>query len=128
MKKKILIIRSNYYNNITRSLSDKIYNGLIKTKYSINEKIVSGAFEIPLAISQNIRKFDAFIAVGCVIKGKTDHYDYICRSVFDSLLYLMIEYKKPIANSILTTNNQFQAKSRILKKSKEVILSIKSFI
>ncbi len=128
MKKKILIVRSNYYNHITSSLSGKIRIGLSKSKYHVNEKTVSGTYEIPLTISQNIKKYDAFIAIGCVIKGKTDHYDYICRSVFNSLSYLMIEHKKPIANSILTTNNQSQAKKRVLKKSKESILSIKSFI
>ena len=54
---------------------------------------VSGAFEIPNLISKNIKKFDAFIALGCVIKGKTDHYYFISQAVTTGLMNLSINQK-----------------------------------
>ena len=81
---------------------------------------VSGAFEIPNLISKNIKKFDAFIALGCVIKGKTDHYYFISQAVTTALMNLSIQSKKPIGFGILTCNNLKQAKERssTLKKNK----------
>ena len=73
---------------------------------------VSGVFEIPIAIRKNIKKFDAFVAIGCVIKGKTPHFDYICRSVFDAIMTLSINYNKPIGNGIITALNKKQAYER----------------
>ena len=103
-------------------------NDLIKMKAKTKVISVSGAFEIPLMISRNLKKYDGFIAIGCVIKGQTSHYDFICNSVFSSLIGLMIKSNKPIANSILTTNNSSQALKRVKKKSKESINSLKSFL
>ena len=81
---------------------------------------VSGAFEIPNLISKNVKKFDAFIALGCVIKGKTDHYYFISQAVTNGLMNLSIQSKKPIGFGILTCNNLKQAKERssTLKKNK----------
>ena len=91
-------------------------------------KFVSGAFEIPNIISKNIKKFDAFIALGCIIKGETDHYHFISNAVTIGLMNLSIQSKKPIGFGILTCNNLNQAKSRasILKKNKgkEVALGV----
>ena len=56
-------------------------------------KKVSGAFEIPITISQNINKFNAFIALGCVIKGQTDHYYFISQAVTNGLMNLSIKFK-----------------------------------
>ena len=81
---------------------------------------VPGVFEIPIAIKKNIRKYDAFIALGCVIKGKTPHFNLICKSVFDSILKLSIDYNKPIGNGIITALNIVQAKERcgLIKSNK----------
>ena len=111
MKKKILIINANYYKEISSGL-------LSSAKYSIpkNYKIkiinVPGVFEIPVSISKNIKKFDAFIALGCVIKGQTPHFDLICKSTFDAILDLSINYNKPIGNGIITAFNMKQALER----------------
>ena len=69
MKKKVLIVIANYYDNISNNLSVCAQTTLdmAKIKYSIKE--VPGVFEIPVVISRNIKKYDAFIAFGCVIKG-----------------------------------------------------------
>ena len=113
MKKKILIIIANYYNNISNNLSLGAQTTLdtAKIKYSIKE--VPGIFEIPVVISKNIKKYDAFIALGCVIKGETPHFDYISKTTFDGLMTLSIENKKPIGNGIITALNKEQAYARM---------------
>ena len=112
MKKKVLIIVANYYNNISNNLSLGAQTTLdtAKIKYSIKE--VPGIFEIPVVISRNIKKYDAFIALGCVIKGETPHFDYISKTTFDGLMKLSIENKKPIGNGIITALNKDQARAR----------------
>ncbi len=126
--KKILIVNANYYKKITNKMLHLQLNELIKMKAKTKVISVSGAFEIPLMISRNLKKYDGFIAIGCVIKGETSHYNFICNSVFSSLIGLMIKSNRPIANSILTTNNSNQALKRVKKKSKESVNSLKSFL
>ena len=112
MKKKVLIIIAKYYDNISNNLSVGAQTTLdmAKIKYSIKE--VPGVFEIPVVISRNIKKYDAFIALGCVIKGETPHFDYISKTTFDGLMKLSIENKKPIGNGIITALNKDQARAR----------------
>ena len=111
MKKKILIVNANYYKDISLGLLKSTLKQFPKNN---DLKIVNvpGVFEIPVTISKNLKKFDAFIALGCVIKGKTPHFDFICKSTFDSILNLSISYNKPIGNGIITAFNIKQAKER----------------
>ena len=78
---------------------------------------IPGAFEIPIAIRKNIKKFDGFVALGCVIKGQTPHFDLICSSLFNSILNLSIKYNKPIGNGVITALNLKQAKERSKKSN-----------
>ena len=112
MKKKVLIVIANYYGHISTSLSSDAQVALdyAKIKYIIKE--VPGVFEIPVVISRNIKKYDGFIALGCVIKGETPHFDYISKTTFDGLMKLSIENKKPIGNGIITALNKDQARAR----------------
>ena len=80
-----------------------------KKFFKVNIINVPGTFEIPVVISNLINKYDAFIVLGCVIRGETPHFDYLCSSVFYSLTNLSISSKKPIGNAILTCNNKKQA-------------------
>ncbi len=118
--KKLLIINANYYDNITRSLVLTAKNYLKKKKYNLKILNVSGIFETPIALRKNINKFDAFVVLGCVIKGKTPHFDLICKSTFDAILSLSISYNKPIGNGIITALDINQAKERcgIIKSNK----------
>ena len=109
---KILIINANYYKEITVNLLHEVKKILKKNKKDLSIINVSGVFEIPIAIRKNINKFDAFVAIGCVIKGKTPHFDYICRSVFNAIMTLSINYNKPIGNGIITALNKKQAYER----------------
>ena len=111
MKKKILIVVANYYENIARSLLNSA-KSRIKNKYIIRVINVPGAFEIPVTISKNLTKFNGFIALGCVIKGQTPHFDLICNSSFKAILDLSIIYNKPIGNGIITALNKKQAYQR----------------
>ena len=99
---------------------------------NIKIMFVSGAFEIPNIISKNINKFDAFIALGCVIKGETDHYYFICNAVTTGLMNLSIKSKKPIGFGVLTCENIKQAKQRSSlskkNKGKEVVNGIISIL
>ena len=118
--KKILIISSNYYFNISKNLILGAKKKLIKEKFKIDILEVPGVFEIPIAIRKNVKKYDGFVALGCVIKGQTPHFDLICVSAFNSILNLSINYNKPIGNGIITAFNLKQAvqRSKLIKKKK----------
>ena len=122
MKKKVLIVVSDYYEDIANALLDS-------TKKFLNKKIkfniikVPGVFEIPIIISKNINKFDGFVAIGCVIKGKTAHFDLISKSVIDAIMNLSIDSKKPVGNCILTCFNYKQALAR-KKKGREAAIAL----
>ena len=115
--KKILIVNSNYYKIISNNLIDNAKKKLIRTKYSISKIDVPGVFEIPYIIRKNIKKFDAFVALGCVIKGQTPHFDLICNSTFNAILKITINFNKPIGNGIITALNMNQAIIRSKKSS-----------
>ena len=117
---KICIIVSNFYPNISKLLLDGAISKLKKNKVS-NFKIIKvpGTFEIPVVVSNLINKYDAFIVLGCVIKGQTSHFHYLCSSVINALTSLSIEFRKPIGNGILTCNNKKQAITRANPKIKD---------
>tara|TARA_Y100001935_G_C17278266_1_gene495952 strand:+ start:978 stop:1382 length:405 start_codon:yes stop_codon:yes gene_type:complete len=130
---KICIVVSNYYKEISNNLLSGAINELKKNGYKdIKTKFVSGAFEIPVLISRNINNFDAFIALGCVIKGQTDHYYFISQAVTSALITISVTSKKPIGFGILTCKNLKQAKSRSLiskrNKGREVATGIISVL
>ena len=114
MKKKILIVISNYYTDVSIELLKSAMDLLPKTS-SIKTINVPGVFEIPVTISKNIKKFDGFLALGCVIKGETPHFDFISQSTTNAIIKLSIENKKPIGNGIITCLNMQQA---IIRKKK----------
>ena len=110
--KKILIINSNYYSDISDNLVKSAKYHLKKKKINISLINVPGVFEIPITIKKYIKNFDAFIALGCVIKGQTPHFELICKSVFDMILNLSVDHNKPIGNGIITALNLKQAMAR----------------
>jgi len=110
---KICLIVSNFYPEISKMLVDGAVAKLNKNK-NLSIKIINvpGTFEIPVVLSNLINKYDAFIVLGCVIKGETPHFHYICSSVINTLANLSVDSKKPIGNGILTCNNKKQALKR----------------
>ena len=110
--KKILIINSNYYSEISKNLVLNAKKRLRIHKFRLSILEVPGIFEIPIAIRKNIKKFDGFIALGCVIKGQTPHFDLICSSTFNSILNISTTFNKPIGNGIITAYTMRQALQR----------------
>ncbi len=113
MNKKICIINANYYKNISNNLLKGAFQ-VLNSKKITKVKIINvpGVFEIPIIISKNINKYDAFIALGCVIKGETPHFKFISEATIDALMQISINKKKPIGNGVLTCLNKKQALSR----------------
>ena len=85
MKPNILIITANFYEDIS---SDLCAGAIVevKAKAKFKKIVVPGVFEIPVIIVRNIKKYDAFIALGCVIKGKTPHFKIISKSVINAIM------------------------------------------
>ena len=127
MKKKYLIVNANYYKDISRGLLDSALK-IIPKKSLIKIINVPGVFEIPVTISKNIKKYDGFLALGCVIKGETPHFDFISNSTTNAIMNLSINHKKPIGNGIITCLNMLQAKARKKKgaEAADAVISILS--
>ena len=126
MNKKYLIVVADYYKNIAKGLI-KSANDLLPKSTSIKIINVPGVFEIPVTISKNIKKYDGFLALGCVIKGETPHFDFISQASTDAIMKLSIDYKKPIVNGIITCLNMKQAIAR-KKKGREAALAVMSVL
>ena len=127
MNKRLLIVNANYYKDISTGLLSSALKNIPK-KYMIRIINVPGVFEIPITISKNLKKFDAFIALGCVIKGQTPHFDFISQASTDAIMKLSIDSKKPIGNGIITCLNMKQAVARKKKgaEAANAILSVLS--
>ena len=126
MKNKVLIIQANYYKDISTALLKSAKNEL-KNFAKINVISVPGVFEIPVVISKNLKKYDGFVALGCVIKGQTPHFDFISKSTTDTIMNISVESKKPVGNGIITCLNKKQALVRG-KKGREAANAVKSIL
>ena len=108
MSKKVLIVNANYYLDISSGLLKSALEILTK-KNRVKIINVPGVFEIPVTISKNLKKFDGFIALGCVIKGETDHYHYISQAVTNGIMSVTLEETKTnthIIFGVLTCQNK----------------------
>ena len=126
MKKKYLIVIADYYKDITKGLLDSALKSIPKSN-SIKIIKVPGVFEIPVTISKNIKKYDGFLALGCVIKGETPHFDFISQASTNAIMELSINNKKPIGNGIITCLNTRQAIAR-KKKGAEAAKAVISIL
>ena len=117
---KVVVVVSNFYPKISKMLLNGAISKLKKNKIS-NFKIITvpGTFEIPVVVSNLIKNYDAFIVLGCIIKGQTSHFHYLCTSVINALTNLSVRAKKPIGNGILTCDNKKQAVNRADPKKKD---------
>ena len=126
MNKKFLIVIANYYKEISEGLLKSALKNIPKSG-QVKVIKVPGVFEIPVTISKNIKKFDAFLALGCVIKGQTPHFDFISQASTDAIMKLSMDSKKPIGNGIITCLNMAQAKAR-RKKGAEAAKAVISVL
>ena len=127
MKKNLLIINANYYKDISDSLLKSATN-VLNVNYKIKMINVPGVFEIPVTISRNIKKYDGFIALGCVIKGETPHFDFISSASTNAIMDISVNNKKPVGNGVITCLNMKQAKARKRKgaEAARAVISILS--
>ena len=113
-KFKILIVASDFYSNITSKMIISAEEELKKNKCSFDILRVSGSLEIPtmIAIKLKKNKYDGAIALGCIIKGQTNHNEVIANTIATSLLNISVENLKPVGNAVLSCNNITQALAR----------------
>ena len=126
MKKKILIVIANYYKDISKQLLNSTL-GELKKNSKVNIIEVPGVFEIPVTIIKNINKYDGVVALGCVIKGETPHFDFISSATTEAIMKISVDKKKPVGNGIITCLNKNQANVRG-KKGKEAAIAVKSVL
>jgi len=120
MKKKVLIVISDYYEEIGKNLLKGSINELKLNNINYDILFAPGCFEIPFLISKNIKKYKGFIALGCVIRGETYHFELIANECARKIMDISTEHLKPIGFGVLTCENIKQAKIRsdIKKKNK----------
>ena len=125
--KKILLVVANYYQNISKGLIQSAKKKFSKN-YILDIKEVPGVFEIPVVISKHIKRYDGFLALGCVIKGQTPHFDFISQATTNAIMDLSVNSKKPIGNGVITCLNMKQAKARRKKgaEAADAVISVLS--
>ena len=126
--KKVLIVSARYYADYSLLLEN--FASKYLTRENIKFKIIKvpGVFEIPVTISKNIKKYDGFLALGCVIKGETPHFDFISQATTNAIMQLSVDHKKPIGNGIITALNNKQAFKRSSKKGGEASSAVISVL
>ena len=127
MNKKILFVLANYYKDISDGLLKSALKNISKSS-KVKVIKVPGVFEIPVTISKNLKKYDAFLALGCVIKGQTPHFEFISQASINAIMNISVNQKKPIGNGIITCLNMKQAQTRKSKgaEAANAIVSILS--
>jgi len=125
--KKILLVVANYYQDISKGLIQSAKKKFSKN-YILDFKEVPGVFEIPVVISKNIKRYDGFLALGCVIKGQTPHFDFISLATTNAIMDLSVNSKKPIGNGVITCLNMKQANARRRKgaEAADAVISVLS--
>ncbi len=116
----ILIVEANFYKNIAEELALGAIERLKNGKFTYDRLVVPGALEIPAAIkfASKSDKYDGFIALGCVIRGETSHYDTVCNESARAIMDLTTNNGLAVANGILTVENNKQAWARASRKDK----------
>ena len=109
---RLLVVESRYYPEIADALISGAEAEIARSGATLERVVVPGAFEIPGAIALAAEHYDGFLALGCVIRGETTHYDYVCGESARGLMDLSIQKKLAIGYGIVTVNTMEQAKAR----------------
>ena len=111
----VLIVRAPYYREVVDGLRDGAERILREAGATFEVLDVAGAYELPQAIRIVLRgqtRFDAFVALGCIVKGETDHYDFICDATMQGMMNLALQYGISTGTGLLTVDNIEQAIAR----------------
>lgn len=122
MTHRILIVNSPYYKHISEELEAGVRETLDASGEDcvVETIMVPGAFEVPgaIAMAADSAKYDGYVALGCVIRGETSHYDYVCGESARGLMRLATERRLAIGYGILTVENEAQALARANRSEK----------
>jgi 6,7-dimethyl-8-ribityllumazine synthase len=111
----LLIVRATYYRGVIDGLTDGAQRLLRESGATFETLDIAGAYELPQAIRIAMRgkvRFDGFIALGCVVRGETDHYDHICREAMGGLMSVSLQFGPCLGNGLLTVDSIEQAEAR----------------
>ncbi len=111
MKNKIAIVHSDYYQDISTSLVNG-FKKSIDDSFQCDTYNVGGSWELIHKINSLIDQYDKFVAIGVIVKGETDHYEYLSSSIANALLSMTITKDVYISNCVLNVQNLEQAKNR----------------
>jgi 6,7-dimethyl-8-ribityllumazine synthase len=120
---KALIIEADFYTQISGLLRAGAISVLEEAGIEHDVVVVPGALEIPaallFAVENNLKTYDCFVVLGCVIRGETSHYDIVCNESARGLYNLSLQYSLALGNGILTVENEEQAIERADPQKKD---------
>ena len=111
----VLMIRAPYYQAIVDGMTAAAETVLRAVAAEVVTVDVAGAYELPQALRialRGRRRFDGFIALGCVVRGETDHYDFICQTAMQGLMQVALQDGLSLGTALLTVDNLAQAAAR----------------
>lgn len=120
MNPRVMVATSRFYADISAELEAGCMERLEEAGAKVDLIVVPGAFEVPgvIAMAADSAKYDGYVALGCVIRGETSHYDYVCGESARGLMALAVERRLAIGYGILTVENEEQAWARADRKRK----------
>ncbi len=111
----LLIIRAPYYKAVVDGLTDGAERILREAGATSETLDIAGAYELPQAIRLAIRgdqRFDGFVALGCIVRGETDHYEFICRATMEGIMSVSLQFGVCVGTGLLTCDTMAQAEAR----------------
>jgi 6,7-dimethyl-8-ribityllumazine synthase len=111
----LLLVRAPYYRAVVDGLTDGATRILREAGGTFEVLDVAGSFELPQAIRialRGVKKFDGFVALGCIIRGETDHYEFICRATMEGLMSVALQFGIALGTGLLTCDTLAQAEAR----------------
>jgi len=111
----LLMVRAPYYRAVVDGLTAGAERILREAGGTFEQLNVAGAFELPQAIriaARGSRRFDGFVALGCIVRGETDHYEFICRASMEGLMHVALQFGLALGTGLLTCDTLAQAEAR----------------
>jgi 6,7-dimethyl-8-ribityllumazine synthase len=111
----LLVVRAPYYRDVIDGMTEGAVAILREARATYEILDVAGSFELPQAIRIALRgtkKFDGFVALGCIVRGGTDHYDHICRETLAGLMNVALQFGIALGSGVLTVHSIEQAEAR----------------
>ncbi|OEY23932.1 6,7-dimethyl-8-ribityllumazine synthase [Corynebacterium sp. Marseille-P4321] len=108
----IAVVSTQWNEKIVEQLRDRAITQARQLGVKTDEYTVAGAMELPVVVQACARRYDAVIALGCVIRGETAHFEYVCDSVTTGLTRIALDESTPIGNGVLTVEDEDQAHER----------------